>query len=618
MIKQLPVFLYIFLLIIYHPLAGQENTSMSLPDSILYELEPITVTASRFPVKQDKLPFAITPLDNTHLTVARQQLSVHESLSSLPGVFVMNANNFAQDLRLAIRGFGARAAFGIRGIKVLIDGIPETTPDGQTQLDNLNLAVIDQAEILRGPVSTLYGNSSGGVLQFSSSEPPDEFMIKGRLAAGSFGYRGMYINAGQSLEDFGYLISASTSRIKGYRDHSAMKNFLLNGNFKYRINSQSETTMRLSYENSPDALDAGSLNLEQAKQNPKQAYSGNVTYNAGEKVSQGRIGITYSNRFSQKHKIQTVLYYTRRIFSNRLPFESGGMVELNRHYAGLTATYDYTSLLWGMDSKLVSGFDLAAQKDDRKRFDNLQGTTGNLTFDQDENYSNLGIFLQHHLQINSRWLVNYGLRHDAVRVSAKDKFARDVNNSSEKIFTGWSIMGGAVFNCTPQNNIYANISSGFETPALIELSSNPDGQSGFNPNLDPQKSINIELGFRGILFEKVRYELSAFSIRVSDEILPYELEQTPGRTYYRNAGKSRHRGLEVQFSGNPYSFLNLTLNYTFSNFDFVEYKTTDNDYQGNQIPGIPRDMFNTILTFFTSGRFFQPGGTADTEWVLYG
>jgi iron complex outermembrane recepter protein len=598
------IILNFFLLAYLQSLLGQDTMENVFSDSILYELEPITITASRFPVRQDKVSFALTALDNIHINSIRQNLSIYESLNSVPGLFAMNANNFAQDLRLSIRGFGSRAAFGIRGIKILIDGIPETTPDGQTQLDNLNISVIDHAEILRGPVSSLYGNASGGVIQFSTMQPPEEFMIEGRLSAGSYGFQGLQIKAGQKHERFGYLVSAAANRISGYRDHSTMKNFLFNGILNYQINPKSDAALRMSIENSPEAFDAGSLTKDQVEESRTQAYEGNVVFNAGEKVSQVRIGLTYQNEFSQTHKLQSVFYYNRRVFSNRLPFEDGGMVDLNRNYTGMTVSYYFTSQLWQMDSKLVTGIDLSTQKDDRKRFNNRQGAKGNLVFDQDEKFSNLGIYLQHDLQMSSNWLINYGIRHDAVNISANDKFRLDADNSGERIFRGWNVMLGSVFNWYGKNNIYGNISSGFETPALIELSSNPDGSGGFNSNLNPQNALNLELGLRGIIIDRFRYELAVFAIGVRDEIIPYELEQTPGRTYYQNAGKSEHKGIEISFHGNLLPSINLSINYTYSNFKFKDFEKTNGNLKHNYIPGIPEHMLNSIFLFiFPQGLF---------------
>jgi iron complex outermembrane receptor protein len=598
-------FFTILHLVLVHPGFAKDDNQTVLSDTVLFELSPITITATRFPAAQNDISVALTSVDKITLQSARRQLSLKESMAGVPGLMAMNEHNFAQDLRLSIRGFGARASFGIRGIKILIDGIPETTPDGQTQLDNLNIGIIDRAEIVRGAVSALYGNASGGVINLFSQKPPYHPFLQTRLAAGSFGLINMYLKAGQNLGAFNYLLSASHGRIDGYRDHSVMKNYIINGIFGFRPDSLSEITLRLDWQESPQAEDPGSLNGIQVAENPQQASSNNLLFNAGESILQGRGGLFYRRRFNNRHEVQALFYFTRRHFDNRLPFLDGGMVNLKRNFAGTRLVYLNTLDIFGFHSRLACGLELADQQDHRKRYNNLNGDQGEPVFNQNENYRNAGLFLQQEIKLSEKWQTQIGLRYDLVKVEAEDLYKEDGDPSGKRDFQGISGSLGLLYRLSETFNLYGNISTGFETPALIELSSNPTDSGGLNEHLNSQLAINYEVGIKGTISSRFRLEAALFSIDVKDEIIPYEIDGQPGRTYYRNAGKSRHSGIELGLNGNLGHGLTIVLTYTFSEFKFIDYITPAGIFDGNTIPGIPRHMFYGELFYLHPAGFFN-------------
>ena len=591
---------------IQHLYSSQKSDLLN-PDTVLFELEPITVTASRFPIKQQDAVFAVTPIDKVSLQTARRQLSLKESLGSVPGLLALNENNFAQDLRLSIRGFGARASFGIRGIKVLIDGIPETTPDGQTQLDNLNIGMIDHIEVVRGPTSALYGNASGGIIHLSSQKPPKTLQVENRLVGGSYGFKNFQIKAGQDFGDTNILFSAVHSRINGFRAHGEMKTSLINGIVQVQPDSLNELIIRLSWENSPLAEDPGALTSEQMKDNPTQASLNNLKYNAGEAVSQGRIGFFYNRIFNPEQELQFNAYFNSRNFNNRLPFEQGGIVDLIRNYGGFNLLYLHASNFLGYSAQLAGGLEFADQRDDRKRYNNLNGSKGELIFNQEEQYINTAIFGQQDIHFTQRWVLNLGLRYDIVNVRVQDLFIEDGIGSGKRTLQGMSGTIGTRFRMTDNHNLYGNISSGFETPTLIELTNNPVDNRGLNPTLNPQQAVNYEIGMKGVLTNKFRYEMALFMIDVYDELLPYELDSSPGRSYYRNAGRSRHNGLEFGIHGYLTTGLTFALSYTYSRFYFIDYQLAKNNFRENSIPGIPEHMgyaeFFYLSTSGIYGRF---------------
>jgi iron complex outermembrane receptor protein len=601
---QLSILFFLFSLFLIEDLLPQEINTILDPDSILYELEPITVTATRFPTKQQNTVYAITPIDKISLQNGRQQLTLKESLGLIPGLIALSGYNFAQDLRLSIRGFGSRSPFGIRGIKILIDGIPETTPDGQTQLDNLNMEIIDQIEVMRGQASSLYGNASGGVMHLISQKPPKSLLFSSALTGGSFGYRNFRFKAGQDINSKNFLVSGVYNRFDGYREQSTMRTYLLNGIVQIHTDSLSEFTMRLSWEHSPLAEDPGSLTREQSEANPDQAYINNIAYNAGEAVTQGRVGLYYETVINSNQEIRTNVYYTHRAFDNRLPFEEGGSVDLQRDYGGVTLFYLNRFSLSGNPAIFTGGIEYANQRDDRKRYNNEKGIRGDMIYHQEEKYINYALFAQQEIEFLTKLKINLGLRYDLINVEAIDLFTEDGNNSGQRSFDGVSGMAGLSYPIGNQVNFYGNISSGFETPALIELTNNPQTISGLNPALDAQKAMNYEMGFKGIFNRRLRFELALFSINVSDEILPYEKGDDPGRIYYRNAGRSQHSGIEFGLNGYMVKGLSFALTYTYSRFRFKDYLIDDDDFSGNTIPGIPNHMWYGEIFYLTSTGFY--------------
>jgi iron complex outermembrane receptor protein len=597
------IFLVLWLFFV-QDLFSQAKNNIIDPDSILFELEPIIVTASRFPVRQQNAVVAVTALDKISLQTGRQLLTLKESLGSIPGLLVLSGYNFAQDLRLSIRGFGSRSPFGIRGIKILIDGIPETTPDGQTQLDNFNIGMIDHIEVMRGPASSLYGNASGGVMHIISKKPPKSLLSSAALTGGSFGYRNIRLEAGKDFGKTSFLISGLHTNFDGYREQSKMRTYLLNGFVQLKTDSLSDLTMRLSWEHSPVAEDPGALTLEQLKSNPEQASMNNIVYNAGESVSQGRIGLHYEICLNPHQKIQTNAYYTHRSFDNRLPFEEGGSVGLQRDYGGMAVSYLNRYEVYGNPATFIGGVEYANQQDDRKRYNNMQGIRGKLVYSQEENYLNYALFAQQELKLSTKIKINLGVRYDVINVDAKDLFNEDGNNSGRRSFKGTSGMVGLLYHIEDKVNVYGNISSGFETPALIELTNNPQANSGLNPVLDAQKVINYEIGLKGILYRQMRYELALFSIDVDDEILPFEKEDSAGRIFYRNAGQSRHSGIEFAVNWYMMKGLSVALSYSYSRFRFVDYQIGSEEFSGNTIPGIPEHMWHGEIFYINSSGLY--------------
>lgn len=574
--------------------------SAQIDTSEIYELTPVTINSTRFEIEAIKSPLATTSLSKSFIQRGQNQLSVNESLDAIPGLFALNGNNFSQDLRVSIRGFGARSAFGIRGIKVLVDGIPESTPDGQAQVDNLDLGVLESIEVVRGPSSSLFGNASGGVISFTTQNPTVTPFVEARVAAGSYGLQQYQLKTGQQRGKFGYLLHGIHVKTNGYRDNSGMKNTILNGKFNFQLNEKSELQFLANYANSPQADDPGGINLAQAEEDRRSARDRNLSFMGGEEIAQSRFALIYKNEIAEGQELAIKTWISNRDFANRLPFGFGGIVEFDRRFTGFTTNYGLDKTLFGLPYRLKIGIDLQNQADDRTRFVNEEGMKGNMTLNQKEEFLSFGAFLVQELSLSEKFTAMLGLRYDAIRLKATDNFLSNGDQSGESNLNNFNPTFGLVYSASDAANIYGNISTSFETPTLTELSNNPSGLGGFNPELMPQEATNYEVGIKGIVNNKLRYEMALFSINVKDEIVSFELEDFPDRDFFRNAGSTDRKGIETSFTYNIARGLNAFLNYTYSDFKYDSFRSFD----GNFLPGIPKHSTFFALNYSKTKGIF--------------
>jgi len=556
---------------------SQENEEAANGD-----LDEIVVTADRVGKPVREIARSISVVDKTRIQQATQQLALDEALTLVPGLYMQNRYNFAQDLRVSLRGFGARSAFGIRGIKVIVDGIPETLPDGQAGVDSIDIGSAERIEVLRGPSSSLYGNASGGVIAIETERPPVEPFMEGRFAGGDYGFRKYQLKAGGRAGRFDYLANVSTQELDGYRDHSRAEGTVFNSRLGFEVSDTDRLTVILNHTDQPISDDPGGIDLAQAEADPRSARDVNVLFDAGEELDQQRLGFVY--RMDRDFGTVTLRnYYVWREFGNLLPFTNGGAVDLDRFFYGFGA--QYTRSVLDDRLELTAGFDVERQDDERRRFDNNQGTLGALVFDQVEDVSSDGFFVQANYRLTDRWGISAGLRYDDVTFDIDDRFLADGDDSGDITFDQWSPSLGVHVD-VGTGVVFASYSFSFETPTTTELA-NPDGSGGFNPALEPQLADNFEIGWK-TGNESLFFEVSAFHIELEDELLPFELAAFPGRTFYENAGSSSRNGVETAFSWTGESGFGIDLSWTWSDFTFDEFiDENGNDFSGNELPGLP-------------------------------
>jgi iron complex outermembrane receptor protein len=565
-------------------------------------LEEVLVTATRLERTLGNVPAAVSIVDEDDIQLGRQQLALDEALGRVPGLFMQNRYNFAQDLRVSIRGFGARAQFGIRGIKVLVDGIPETLPDGQGSVDSIDLGATRQIEVIRGPSSTLYGNASGGVISVISEGGSEEPSAEVRVMGGKYDFQKVQLKTGGQTDRLNYLVSLTDSNLDGYRPQSRAENTQLTGRFDVDLGEDRSLLTVLNFTDQPTSDDPGGLTAAVAATNPRSAAPNNVLFDAGEALEQTRLGFVYSMPLGENQSLTARNYYAWRDFGNLLPTGPGGIVDLDRKFVGGGVNYAYDGVWLDRPNRLIVGVDFDDQDDDRRRFNNVNGVQGALTFDQNERVTSQGVFLQNELSVSRKVQVTLGVRFDQVEFDVTDRFLGDGNDSGTLDFDDTSPMAGVLFKVGPQTSLYATYSSAFETPTTTELN-RPDLLGGFNPSLVPQVARNLEVGARGALGSRSSYEIALFTIDVEDELIGFEVPNSPGRSYYENAGQSQRDGIELSLISNPTDRLQTTVSYTYSDFVFEEYLA----FAGNRIPGTSENVLFAEL-LYTSPRGWYAAG----------
>jgi iron complex outermembrane recepter protein len=563
------------------------------------ELQPVTVSSSRFVAKDIQTPFSITVLDQSRIQIGASKISIFESLGAIPGVFAMNSENFNQDLRISIRGFGARAAFGMRGIKVILDGIPESVPDGTAKVGNMDVGTMERMEIIKGPSSGLYGNASGGVISIFT-ENPTNFLAELQTQIGAYGLQRYQFKTGQTVNKFMYFVSGSRLLSEGFRNNSSLERNFINGKLAYNFSENIKLTFLLNHTDSPRAEDAGGLTQADIDKDRRQARQQNLDFDASETFKQSRIALIFDQKISEKHIFNARVFYLNRIFASKQPLEASGQIAFDRTFAGGGFNYQFTTKKY----RLKTGLDLENQQDDRQRYDNRRGERSIQRLDQDENFRNVGVFLLQELTIIPQLKLSLNTRFDDIELKVSDKFLTDGNQSATQSFQRFSPMLGLSFSPTNQYSIYTTFSTNFETPSLNELSNNPLGTGGFNPDLNPQKSRNYEVGYKGILGRKFRADVSVFYIEVEDEIVPYQIAGQIGRTYFRNAGLSERKGLELGLTYKILNGLTTYFNYTYSDFQYKSYQTTAGRFDGKALPGVPKHNIYGEIRYFPSVGLF--------------
>jgi iron complex outermembrane receptor protein len=566
------------------------------------QLPEIEVSVTRSPEPLARVPYAVGVLTRDDLQRGQQTIGLDEALNNLPGVVVSNRYNFSLDQRISIRGFGARSNFGVRGIKILLDGIPQTLPDGQSQLTNVEFANVGRAEVLRGPSSSLYGNAAGGVVSFQTEGAADApFAQRVRVQAGdgkrdSDGfYKWQSWSSGRLGKASGTL-SLSQFKTDGFRQNSAAEIRQLNAGADYVFSGRTIGTVRLSLADDPRAENPGALTPIEYVLNPDSAAANNIRRGADKDVQQQQLGLGLRHFDRSGNEYDLTLFGLLRDLDNPLaapppgPFipTAGTFVQIDRAVGGARAT---GSRLLGSAStapRLVFGGDLQRMRDDRRNFVSNAGVpTDSVLIDQRETITEFGPFVQLQWSPREELLLNGGLRYDWIRFEVADHHVSDgVDNSGRRTNDALSGNIGASWSFGDPFVPYVNVGTSFETPTTTELVNQPNGLGGFNTQLTPQRAVNYEVGARGKPAPGVEYSVSVFLGRTTDAIV--QQQEIGGRAFFVNAGKIHNAGAEVGLSVAPVTGLRLSGAYTYAHYRFADYvDASGTSLAGNRIPGVP-------------------------------
>ncbi len=548
-----------------------------------------------FAIQRDTLSLDEVVLKSTLINQTNPALSVSEisyteneikavnfqdAIDFSAGLWITNSENQAQDNRMSIRGFGSRSAFGIRGVKIILDGIPLTTPDGQSQVDNIPFELIENIEVLKSLSSTRYGNASGGVVTINTFSVLTDKISIGTLI-GSHGHKKTQGTYSSSKGSSSTIINVSQQESDGYRDHSSYLNKSLF--FKHATKFQNiNLKFNLLYFDSPYAFDPGGLTIESVDENRSQARDRNVLYNSQESVKQLQTGLAldWNTKIGQ---VNSNIYYCNRDFVGLLPFTYGGYVELDRDFSGAEFSLKNRSKSF----EWMIGTSIQNQADDRKRFENNEGEKGVKVLDQIESFKSFGVFALGSYN-KSKYSIQAGLRYDRHEISLDD-YILDIGIDQQyidysKSLSAFSPSLGFVYSLSKNRELYINYGYAYETPSLSELSANPNG-TGFNENLFPMISSGFDLGFRK-KSQNLSYSITAFYIDTKDEIVRYELEGFEGMNFYRNLGTSKRLGAELEASYNLGKPGLLNASYTQAKYKF------ENQGVSGDLAGIPKSNFS--------------------------
>ena len=567
------------------------------PDTV--ELAPIVVTVLRSPVRLDRLPFSASVMAGAELAEGNSGLFIEEALHGLPGVRVQNRYNPAVGERISIRGFGARSQFGVRGIKILVDGIPATLPDGQTTLDHLDIGSLGRVEALRGPAAALYGNGAGGVLLFESAPAGASWRDEGTLVAGSDGLLRLQATSSGALGSAAYRISVAQHDFDGFRDnptdsgedpYSQATRRTVNHGLTIPT-SNGTLALQLSVLDL-EALNGGSLPAELFDDGSNEAWGFNVRRRTRKDVRQGQGGISWRGALGGMEGTFSA-YGVSRQLDNPIPTS---VIDLDRKGGGVRVALGKAWQTATGPARVDFGAEGELQSDDRQNFGNDGGERTALTLDQQERVRAAALFGQFQLPLASRLNVVGALRFDHFNFRADDRFtaAGNPDDSGSRAMAGLSPSLGLHIDLG-DHGLFASLARSFETPTTTELANQPDRAGGFNPGLDPQRGWTAEGGLRGELGGGAAYDLAAFSSSLSNQLVPFEVPSAPGRRFYRNAGRSRVRGFEASLRAALSSVLSARFAYGYVDARFTEFTVGGNDYADNRVPGIAPHRLETGL-----------------------
>jgi iron complex outermembrane receptor protein len=557
--------------------------------------ETVLVTASGRPETAGRLAHSVGVIEREDLAV-NHDVGLSEVLNAVPGVKAESQNE-TQEVRVSIRGRGVRTAFGVRSIRMLIDGIPESDATGETpDLTGPDLGAIDRIEIVKGPMAAQYGASSSGVVNLISQAPSPTPLFEARGAGGSYGFFKGDLSAAGPVGPLSGRINVSHVTQDGYREHSHLDATRVGALATVPLGTDTELMLsgRGSWSNSqlPGNLDAESMARDR-----RQASGLFTVFDAQSNIDRGMLGAQLRKSWAAGRQLTVSAFGHDTSFDVPVPFV---YLSGKRLTGGGSVRYSFPLRLGGLSNTVLLGGEGQYNSEDRHDYTNEGGLPGSSAVrDEDRRLGNVGAFVLDTLDLSKGWSLRAGLNYSRVTIDLKDFVLDDGNDSGNRGFDRLSYHVGLVHQFGSAVSLFASTSSGFDPPTISEIGRNPDGGGGLNRFLMPELSTNYEMGTVMNPVSRVALRVSVFRLNVDDEIVP------TGTGYpqevFANAAKTVHKGIEAGTTLTLAKGLNLLLGYTYSDFKFEDYQDEFGNYSGNLIPGIPKNRFEAAVHYGSRG-----------------
>ncbi|OLU33339.1 TonB-dependent receptor [Pseudomonas sp. PA27(2017)] len=571
-------------------------------------LEPSVISGSRSAAQSFDLPFSVDSIDREQISDGQLGINASEVLTRVPGLVVQNRQNYAQDLQISSRGFGARSAFGVRGLKLITDGIPASTPDGQGQAATFNLDTADRIEVLRGPASTLYGSNAGGVIQVFSRDGVGRPRIGAETLVGSDGLTRNHLTAEGEADGVGFVLDASRMDTDGYRDHSSARRDQTFAKLNFKPDEDSKLALIYSSLEQNGTQDPLGQTWEAYKADPRSVTANALAYNTRKSIDHQQLGTNYERYFGDA-TFQLTAYVGKRSVTQYLSIpkytpsgtltpsnnlRGGGVVDFDREFHGGSVRWLQPIDAVAGTLQLVFGLDYDQSRDDRRGYQNYVGdqlgNKGELRRDEIDTMTSLDPYAQATWAIGN-WTLQGGLRYSTVEVDIDDKYitATNLDESGNKRFSKATPSFSVGYAFTPDLNGYVSVGKGFETPTQGELAYSPGAAGvGVNYGLRPSESTQYEIGLKARIAQATRINAAIFQINTDDEIVV--AGSNGGRTSYQNAGKTLRRGFELGVDSQLTEQWSAALAYTYLAATYDSRFAAGNNVidKGNNLPGVPR------------------------------
>lgn len=587
-------------------------------DSLKYETEELVITGTRTMEKIIDIPFSITRVDKKELVFGKK-VSAKNVLADVPGLFLQSRYG-NKDIRVTIRGYGTRSNTGVRGVKILHDGIPESEPDGETVVDAIDFTSLGGVEVVKGNLSSIYGNSPGGVVNFLTDIYFPENYVMTNNQYGSYGFLQNGGKVGVMTKDFRYFLSYNYRNLDGYRVHNSEYNHLVNTAFEGYLGTKSKIQVFANYFRGLNRI-PGALTKLQFDTDPMQARDIAVSQDFRTESKKGQLAVRFQSTFGKNdaNEIEITGYGGMKDF---MKTDEEAYTISTRFSLGSLIRYTNRTKIAGRINMFTAGMDYSYQSGPRTIFDNINGVKGLTVVDEFEDLqSNLGFYLEDQFEIiKNKSNLFFSSRYDRV-VLSKNSLQFHGYTDTSRTFDNFTPKIGINYKLTPSIALYTSYGIGVDIPAVSELDNNYTTSNikyTLNPDLKPQNSQNFEIGIKGNILNpksefmrKVKFELTLFDYIIHDEIIPFTINQY---TYFRNAAKTNRLGLEIGFMCEPFEGIEIVTNYTITDFKYKDYNAliqgpsgnTVENYNGNFVPSIPRNILNFILNYeFELSRNFN-------------